>query len=100
MAVGAVDQQNEPANFSSVGRELELMAPGVTIKSTIPSGYGSNSGTLMTAPHVAGVESLLWEDKQEFDNVQVRNAYIRQLTDSFYFGNGLVDCFGFIQFIA
>ncbi|WP_163537364.1 S8 family peptidase [Gracilibacillus sp. YIM 98692] len=94
IAVGAIDQQNNRADFSSVGRELEIMAPGVTIKSTIPGGYAFSSGTSMAAPHVVGVAALLSESSPELDNIQVRNRLndtATNLGDSFYFGNGLVD---------
>lgn len=94
IAVGAVDQQNNRASFSSVGRELEIMAPGVTIKSTVSGGYSTYNGTSMAAPHVTGVAALVLEAKPELDNIQVRNIMndaATNLGDSFNFGNGLVD---------
>lgn len=96
IAVGAVDQQNNRATFSSVGKELELMAPGMNILSTIPGGYGYDSGTSMAAPHVTGVAALVWEVNPELSNFQIRkvlNESATMLGDSFYYGNGLVNAF-------
>lgn len=94
IAVGAIDKQNSRANFSSVGRELELMAPGVDILSTVPKEYVSYSGTSMAAAHVTGVAALLWEARPELTNVQIRNILnetAMSLGNPFLFGNGLVD---------
>jgi subtilisin len=46
------------ASFSNYGSIVDVMAPGVSINSTIIGGYGSKSGTSMAAPHVAGVAAL------------------------------------------
>lgn len=94
VAVGAIDKANERASFSSVGRELELVAPGVDILSTIPGGYASYNGTSMASPHVAGVAALVSEAKPELNNVDLRNILNETATtlgDSFSYGNGLVD---------
>ncbi|HEY0827869.1 MAG TPA: S8 family peptidase, partial [Bacilli bacterium] len=94
IAVGALDQKNQRASFSSVGRELELMAPGVGIDSTVSGGYASYSGTSMASPHVTGAAALVLQAKPTLTNVQVRN-YLNQtavsLGDSISYGNGLVD---------
>ena len=100
IAVGAVDQNNNRAYFSSVGKQLELMAPGVDILSTVPNGYASYNGTSMASPHVAGVAALVWEAKPNLTNVQLRNLLNETATsigDSFEYGNGLVDGFKAIK---
>lgn len=94
IAVGAVDHQNKRASFSSVGSQLELMAPGVNIESTIPGGYATDSGTSMAAPHVSAVAALVWQAKPGLTNIQVRNLLsttAQPLGDKFSYGKGLVD---------
>jgi subtilisin len=101
IAVGAVDQQNNRANFSSVGRELELMAPGVSILSTIPGGYDLYNGTSMASPHVAGVAALVWDENPNFTNDQIRDALnetTNDIGDSFSYGNGLVDALSAVHY--
>ncbi|MGD6816674.1 S8 family serine peptidase [Metabacillus sp. 84] len=55
ISVGAVDQTNRIASFSSFGSSLDLLAPGVDIRSTVfKSSYKNLSGTSQAAPHAAG----------------------------------------------
>ncbi|MGI5287290.1 S8 family peptidase [Nonomuraea polychroma] len=64
VTVGATDDVDRLATFTNRGPLLDLFAPGVRIRSAVPSGrYGEASGTSMSAPHVAGVFALL---KQAF----------------------------------
>lgn len=59
IAVSAVDQAGRLASFSSFGPEVDLAAPGVSIKSTYNDGYYRTlSGTSMAAPHVSGTAAL------------------------------------------
>lgn len=72
IAVGATDHNDSRAYFSSYGDELDVVAPGVTILSTVPqNGYDTFSGTSMAAPHVAGVVGLLLAQRPELKNSQV-----------------------------
>lgn len=94
IAVGAIDENNKRATFSSVGEDLELMAPGVNILSTIPGGYQINSGTSSAAPFITGVAALILEKKPWLKNTQVRdlmNSTATKMGDSFYYGYGIVN---------
>ena len=68
ISVGAVTKSEEVASFSNSGPTLDLLAPGVDIRSSIVKGggggrlkrgYDSWPGTSMAAPHVAAAIALL-----------------------------------------
>ena len=74
ISVGAVDKGRSVASFSNSGRILDLLAPGVDIRSAVPTrsgtrGYDEMDGTSMAAPHVAGAIALL---KQAAPTASVR----------------------------
>jgi subtilisin len=60
MAVGATTIFGEISPLSPVGPELEIVAPGLNVYSTVAgSGYGYLGGTSQAAPHVTGLAALL-----------------------------------------
>jgi subtilisin family serine protease len=110
IAVGATDNTDTKASWSSTGPELELAAPGVDITSTLPTyevtmsadygyDYGKASGTSMSAPHVAGTAALVWAQHPDWSNVEVRSRLDNTAEDlgdpgwDRWYGYGLVDAY-------
>ncbi len=59
IAVSASDSSGKIADFSSRGDQVDFIAPGVSVKSSIPGGgYSWYSGTSMAAPHMSGLAAL------------------------------------------
>ena len=74
IAVGATTSSDTKASFSNYGSKLEMAAPGVSIKSTVPGGYATYSGTSMATPHVSGVAALVWSNGIATTNAAVRSV--------------------------
>jgi len=76
MAPFGVDQNNYLADFSNIGMETDLIAPGVGIVSTYPNDlYAVMDGTSMSCPAATGVAARLLSNEQhllELPRDQVR----------------------------
>lgn len=95
MAVGSVDKNGNVADTSSVGEEIEIVAPGELVRSTGMLGDQIvSSGTSLAAPQVAGVAALIWEQDLNVSADFVR-ALLNESANAYgneeQYGNGLVD---------
>lgn len=75
VAVGATDQNNNRASFSTYGPQVDVVAPGVGIVSTyLGNMYANGNGTSQAAPYVSGILALYsqqYPDKSAKELVQM-----------------------------
>ncbi|MFY0545273.1 S8 family peptidase [Brevibacillus sp. H7] len=78
VAVGAIDKENKLASFSSRGRGMNVVAPGVGIKSTWTNGtYRVLDGTSMAAAHISGLYALMLANQNKGRGRQILRGYGR-----------------------
>lgn len=81
IAVAATDHNDNLASFSNWGlTTVDLGAPGVDIRSTIPfNSYYTASGTSMAAPHVTGAAALIWSIYPTLSHQQVKSRIVNRI---------------------
>ena len=81
-AVGASDSAGDRASFSNYGPNLDVLAPGVAILSTVPSdSYDSWDGTSMACPFAAGLASIVLSIRPDYGPGDVAEAIRRSGSD-------------------
>ncbi len=86
LTVGATNESNRIAAFSTLSPTLDLVAPGVRIPVAEPtsrdaSGYAVVQGTSFASPIVAGAAAWVWTRRPELDNTQLFEVMRRSSTD-------------------
>ncbi|MCL1587999.1 MAG: S8 family serine peptidase [Actinomycetia bacterium] len=83
VAVGSTDVGDTVSNFSNVGPEVTVVAPGRNILSTLPTygvtgttslNYGTMSGTSMATPLVSGLAALMWSRHPGHTNTKIKDC--------------------------
>lgn len=96
LTVGAVGPTLTRAVFSSTGKELDLVAPGVNILSTFPGGYRVGSGTSQSAAFASGVVALVLAanpgaNPDDVEGILFRSAQpLTPSSSDWRYGHGLI----------
>ncbi len=82
IAVGAVNKSDVRAKWSGNGLALDIMAPGVSIySSVINNGYASWSGTSMATPHIAATVALMKQKNSAIQDNQIKDGLYKTAKD-------------------
>jgi subtilisin family serine protease len=80
IAVGAVDEEDAVAPFSTFGRQVSFVAPGTNIYSTfLRNEYAHSTGTSHATPFVTGAAALLASYAKSRYGVRLRDAQIKHV---------------------
>ena len=106
IAVSAMTSNYDLAYFSSYGPEVDLIAPGVNIFSTVKGGsYDSYDGTSMATPHVVAAAALVLTTVEVNDGVWIPDEVMEKLFSTAtdidlavdYQGAGLVNALAAVE---
>jgi flagellar hook assembly protein FlgD len=100
LSVGAVDKGGQVWSRSNRGPQLSMVAPGVAITSTLPTGmggYGVLTGTSMSTPMVSGAAAIVAAAAPSLGEAAIRSALTSTARDlglagrDDLYGAGIVD---------
>lgn len=101
IAVGSVDSNNARSSFSNYGSQIDIVAPGENIYTTLDSGsYGQISGTSASTPEVSAAIGLFLSLNSSFsiDNIKTKLEANAQKVSAMagqnfsnYYGNGVLN---------
>ncbi len=107
VTVGAVDDNDVIANFSSIGNAVDITAPGVSLYVTRLGGaYGEASGTSISTPIVSGTVALIKKAHPEWKVDQVESALFNTAVDlgapgkDTVYGWGRVDAYAAVNYVS
>jgi hypothetical protein len=99
ISVAAVDSGARRADFSAKNNYVNIAAPGVGIRSTVPpfvedqvNGYVDWDGTSMASPHVAAMAAVVWSAMPWLSapDLRARLLFPSSPTNEPYTGRGLI----------
>jgi hypothetical protein len=100
ISVGAVDKNDVRPSWSGSGSALKIVAPGVSIYSSLPgNSYASWSGTSMATPHVSATVALMRQENPSLTDSQIKSILYSTAKDlgslgwDKYYGWGRVDAY-------
>ncbi|NNE57069.1 MAG: S8 family serine peptidase [Hellea sp.] len=98
ISVGAVNSAANHGSYSQFNYQVELAAPGTSVKSTTPGNtYSNYTGTSMATPHVAGVTALVWSHYPSCTPVQIRSTLAATALDRGDPGRDILYGLGIVQ---
>ncbi|KAA3620192.1 MAG: T9SS C-terminal target domain-containing protein [Calditrichaeota bacterium] len=81
VSVGATSDKDDKVLSSNYGLSVDIFAPGQAVYSTLHGdNYGSNTGTSMAAPIVAGIAALVKTKNPDWSPAQIKEQ-LRQSAD-------------------
>ncbi len=94
-----------PSSCDGVSIKPAACAPGTSVRSAVPGGYGNKTGTSMASPHVGGSVALLMEAFPQLTGTEIKLALQATALDlgdpgpDNTYGHGLIDLAAAFDFL-